>query len=337
MMKAVQISMPGKPFIVQEVSIPAPGTDEVLIKVQACGVCHSDMFVREGAFPGVSYPRIPGHEVVGVIDQAGEGVHDFAVGDVVGVGWHGGHCFTCVACRAGDFILCSRGQITGLTKDGGYAQYMVAPVHALARIPKGMDAALAAPLLCAGVTTYNSLRHAGALPGDLVGVLGIGGLGHLAIQFARRMGYRTVALSSGPSKADLARSLGANDYIDMAARDPVEALLSMGGARIILATAPHSGTISRLIDGLGREGKMVLLGADMEPVKVSPIQLIGGRKSLAGWPSGNPMDSEETLNFAHLTGIVPMVERFPLERAEEAYQVMIGNKVRFRAVLTMNP
>ncbi len=336
MMKAVQVQAKGQPFSVRELPEPHPRAGEVRIRVLACGICHSDMFVREGTFPGISYPRIPGHEVVGDIDEVGDGVQEFRKGERVGVGWHGGHCFTCPACRAGDFILCSRGRITGISGDGGYAQFMVAPEEALARIPEGMDPAQAAPLLCAGVTTYNSLRHAGAMPGDLVGVLGVGGLGHLAIQFAHKMGFRTVALSSGPEKAELARSLGAHDTIDTSSQNPVEVLAKMGGARVILATAPNSAAISQLVDGLGQNGKMVLLGADIEPMKVSPLQLIGGRKTLAGWPSGTALDSEETLTFAKLAGIRAMVECYPLEKAEEAYHVMIENRARFRVVLTMN-
>lgn len=334
-MKAVQAPAKGQPFVVRDLPEPHPGAGEVRIRVLACGICHSDMFVREGLFPGLSYPRIPGHEVVGVIDETGEGIREFRVGETVGVGWHGGHCFTCPACRAGDFILCSRGKITGISMDGGYAQFMVAPQEALARVPEGMDPAQAAPLLCAGVTTYNSLRHTGARPGDLVGVLGVGGLGHLAIQFAHKMGYRTVALSSGPQKADLARSLGAHETIDTSAENPEEVLTKMGGARVILATAPNSALISRLVDGLGRNGKMVLLGADINPMTISPLQLIGGRKTLAGWPSGDALDSEETLAFAKLAGIRTMVECYPLEKAEEAYHVMIENRARFRVVLTM--
>ena len=334
-MKAVRSLAPGQPFVYQDVPVPRPGAGEVLIRVRSCGICHSDMFVREGLFPGITYPRLPGHEVVGIIDETGPGVTDFRNGEVVGVGWHGGHCFTCPACRAGDFILCSRGRITGISSDGGYAEFMVAPEHALARVPDGMDPAEAAPLLCAGVTTYNSLRHAGALPGAVVAVLGIGGLGHLAVQFSKKMGFRTVALSSGPEKSDLARSLGADDYVDMKAENPVEALSKMGGARVILATVPHSDTISRLVDGLGDNGKMVLLGADTAPVQVSPLQLIPRRKSVSGWPSGDALDSEDTLRFAKLAGIRAMVERMPLEQAEEAYQVMIRNKARFRVVLTV--
>ncbi len=334
-MKAVRSLAAGQPFVSEEVPDPRPGAGEVRIRVQACGICHSDMFVREGLFPGIVYPRIPGHEVVGVIDETGPGVADFRKGDVVGVGWHGGHCFTCKACRAGDFILCSRGRITGISSDGGYAEYMVAPEHALARVPVGMDPAEAAPLLCAGVTTYNGLRHAGALPGDVVAVLGIGGLGHLAVQFAKKMGFRTVALSSGPDKSALARSLGADDYVNMKAENPVEALTKMGGARVIVATVPDSDTISRLIDGLGDEGKMVLLGADTAPLRVSPLQLIPKRRSVSGWPSGDALDSEQTLNFANLAGIRAMVERLPLDRAEDAYRIMIQNKARFRMVLTV--
>ncbi len=334
-MKAVQATAPGKPFVLAECPIPQPGPREVRVRIEACGICHSDMFVREGLFPGIAYPRIPGHEVVGTIDAMGSEVRDWNVGDRVGVGWHGGHCFTCSACRSGDFLLCARGKVTGISGDGGYAEFMTAPQEALARVPDGMDPAEASPLMCAGVTTYNGLRHAGALAGDLVAVLGVGGLGHLGIQFSHAMGFRTVALSSGPDKADLAHTLGADVYIDMKAEDPSQALQKMGGARVILATAPNSATISRLIDGLGRNGKMVLLGVDSQPIQVSPLQLIGGRKSVTGWPSGHALDSEDTLNFARQMGIRAMVERFPLARAEEAYQVMIGNKARFRVVLTI--
>ncbi|OOH74285.1 alcohol dehydrogenase [Leptospirillum ferriphilum] len=334
-MKAVRSFAPGQPFVCQDVPDPRPGSGEVLLRVQACGICHSDMFVREGLFPGISYPRIPGHEVVGVILETGPGVVDFRKGDAVGVGWHGGHCLTCPACRRGDFILCSRGRITGISYDGGYAEFMVAPEHALARVPNGMDPAEAAPLLCAGVTTFNSLRHAGALAGSVVAVLGIGGLGHLALQFSKKMGFRTVALSSGSEKSGLARSLGADEYVDMKRENPVEVLGKMGGAQVILATVPHSDTISRLVDALGDNGRMVLLGADTAPVQVSPLQLIPKRKSVSGWPSGDALDSEQTLNFAHLAGIRAMVERMPLDRAEEAYGTMIRNKARFRVVLTV--
>ena len=334
-MKAVQAVSPGQPFKRTTLPDPHPGAGEVRIRIKACGICHSDLFVRNGLFPGIAYPRIPGHEVVGKIDEVGRDVQDFKSGDLVGVGWHGGHCFTCPACRSGDFLLCSRGLITGISMDGGYAEFMVAREQALARVPEGMDPAMAAPLLCAGVTTYNALRHAGARPGDLVGILGVGGLGHLGIQFSHKMGYRTVALSSGPEKEELSKSLGADHYIDMKSGDPVDTLRKMGGARIILATAPNSSVISRLVDGLGSNGTLILLGVDNEPLTVSPLQLIGGRKSLKGWPSGHAMDSEETLNFANLAGIHAMVERFPLDETEEAYHVMIQNRARFRVVLTL--
>jgi len=334
-MRSIQVSQAGKPFLVSNTDRPAPGKKEVLIKVSACGICHSDVFVRDGLFPGISYPRIPGHEVVGIIEKTGEGVSSWKVGDVVGVGWHGGHCFECDSCRKGDFILCSRSRVTGISFDGGYAEYMVSPEEALARVPDGMSKELAAPLLCAGVTTFNALRHSGAVAGDLVAISGIGGLGHLGIQFASKMGFHTVALSSGKEKETLAHSLGAHDYIDLSSVDPVSALGKMGGAKVILVTAPNSVLASRLVDGLSPNGNMVLVGVDANPLSISPLQLIGGRKRISGWPSGHAKDSEETLRFAHQSGIRPMVETYPLEEAEKAYQVMISNKARFRVVLTM--
>jgi D-arabinose 1-dehydrogenase-like Zn-dependent alcohol dehydrogenase len=334
-MKAVRVEAPGKPFSVSECPTPQPGSREVRVRVEACGICHSDMFVREGLFPGIAYPRIPGHEVAGTVESVGGEVKDWKKGDRVGIGWHGGHCFTCGPCRGGHFILCEREKITGISFDGGYAEYVTVPQEALARIPEGMDPVEAAPLLCAGITTFNALRHAGAVPGDLIAVLGVGGLGHLGLQFSDKMGYRTVALSSGPEKESLARALGADEFVDMKASDPVQALQKMGGARVILATVPDSATIGRLVDGLGPDGNMVLLGADARTFPISPLQLIGKRKRLSGWPSGDALDSEETLKFAQLTGVRAMVERFPLDRAEEAYQVMMGNKARFRVVLTV--
>lgn len=335
-MKAAQINEAGGDFQIVEREMPEPGAGEVRIRVQACGVCHSDAFVREGTFPGISYPRVPGHEVIGIIDKRGDGVEGWRKGDLVGVGWHGGHCFTCAACRRGDFMLCENGEICGVTYDGGYQEYMVARAEALARVPASLDSAQAAPLLCAGITTFNALRHSPAGPGDLVAIQGIGGLGHLAVQYANRMGFRTVAISSGPGKADLAQELGAAEYIDASAGDPAEALQAMGGARVILATAPNASAVEGLLAGLGSEGQLLLVAAFGEPIKVSPLMLIGGRRSVAGWPSGHAADSEDTLNFSAHTASLPQIETFPLERVEEAYERMITNKARFRVVLTMD-
>ncbi|MDA8059220.1 MAG: alcohol dehydrogenase [Leptospirillum sp.] len=334
-MRSVQVSKSGMPFAAGQSNKPDPGRKEVLVKVAACGICHSDVFVREGLFPGIAYPRIPGHEVVGVIEKTGEDVSAWKTGDTVGVGWHGGHCFACDACRKGDFILCANARVTGISSDGGYAEYMIAREEALARVPEGMAPEYAAPLLCAGVTTFNALRHCGARAGDLVAIQGIGGLGHLGIQFASRMGFHTVALSSGKEKESLARSLGAHDYIDLNSENSVSSLSKMGGAKVILATAPSSSLASRLVDALSPNGNMVLVGVDANPLSISPLQLIGGRKRISGWPSGHAKDSEETLLFAHQAGIRSMVETYPLEQAETAYQVMMSNKARFRVVLTM--
>ena len=315
-MKAAQVAKAGRKFELVERPIPKPGPGQVLISVEACGICHSDMFVREGHWPGIQFPRVPGHEVVGRVKELGEGVALWKKGQRVGAGWHGGHCFTCEPCRRGDFINCRNGLITGLTQDGGYAEYMVASQHALALVPAELDSAEAAPLLCAGITTYNSLRNSGARGGDLVAVQGIGGLGHLGIQFASKMGFRTVALSHGKSKKKLALELGAKHFIDTSASDPVAELQKLGGARVILATAPNSKAISSVINGLGIDGRVVVVGAAMEPIEVSPIQLIPGRRSIGGWPSGNAKDSEDTLNFSALTGVRTRIEIFPLAKAE---------------------
>ncbi|GAB4410002.1 MAG: alcohol dehydrogenase [Microscillaceae bacterium] len=332
----MQISRPGGDFELVERDIPQPGFKQVLLKVEACGICHSDFFVKEGAFPGIAYPRVPGHEVIGVIETLGEGVTSWQTGQRVGVGWHGGHCFECEPCRRGDFISCQKAHITGISLDGGYAEYMVAPQEALALVPESLKAAEAAPLLCAGITTFNALRHAGAMPGDLVAIQGIGGLGHLGIQYARQMGFKTVAISGGESKRALALDLGAHFYINATTEDPAKALRNMGGARLILATAPDSSLISPLVNGLGVNGKLLVVGADIKPLEVSPMQLISGRKSVAGWPSGTAIESEDTLHFSALSGVKPMIETFPLEKAAEAYQRMMGNEARFRVVLTMN-
>lgn len=315
--------------------IPSPAENEVLIKVQACGICHSDAMVKDGTFPGIEYPRVPGHEVVGVVEKVGKGVTMWKENQRVGVGWHGGHCFECEQCRRGDFVLCARAKVCGISYDGGYAEYLVAPQEAVASIPEDLSSAEAAPLLCAGITVFNSMRNSGVKPGSVVAVQGIGGLGHLAIQYAKRMGFRTVAISGTNSKRDLAMELGADEFFNDREHDVVKELQKMGGADIIMATAPNSEAISCLIDGLAINGKLMVLAATVDPIKVTPLQLIMGRKSIAGWPSGTAKDSEDTLQFSARNKTVPMIETYPLEKAEEAYEHMITNKARFRVVLTM--
>jgi D-arabinose 1-dehydrogenase-like Zn-dependent alcohol dehydrogenase len=334
-MKAVQVSQPGGNFEIVERSIPQPGRGQVRIKVEACGICHSDALVKEGLWPGIQYPRVPGHEIAGRIDAVGADVTLWKPGQRVGVGWHGGHCFQCDACRRGDFALCQFGKITAITFDGGYAEYVVVPAEAVAAMPDDLPAAEAAPLLCAGITVFNSLRNSGARGGDLVAVQGIGGLGHLGIQYARQMGFRTVAIGRGGDKAALAKKLGAHEYVDTSAGAPAEALQKLGGARLILATAPDSKSISALIDGLAGNGKLLIVGAGFESLTVTPLQLIGGRKTIQGWPSGTAKDSEDTLRYSSLSGVRPMIERYPLEKAAEAYEQMISGRARFRVVLTM--
>jgi len=334
-MTAVQISRPGAPFEVVTREVPAPGPNQVLIKVQACGICHSDVFVKEGHWPGLQYPRVTGHEVAGVIDEVGSGVTAWKKGQRVGVGWHGAHDGWCVPCRRGDFIACQNLRITGFHDDGGYAQYMIARSDALALIPDSLSPSEAGPLVCAGVRTFNSLRHSGAIAGDLVAVQGMGGLGHLGIQFANKMGYRTVAIGRGKDKESLALKLGASRYLDGETLDVAKELTAMGGARVILATAPSSKAMSEVVDGLGVDGKILAVGASPDPITVTPIQLIGNRRSIQGWPSGTGKDSEDTLNFCALTGIRPMIETFPLEKAAAAYDRMLSGKAKFRVVLTM--
>jgi alcohol dehydrogenase, propanol-preferring len=331
-MKAVQVSTAGGAFEVVERDIPEPGPRQVRVKVESCGICHSDAFVKNGHFPGLQLPRIPGHEIAGRIDAVGPGVTAFAVGDRVGVGWHGGHCFECDACRRGLFVNCVNEKVTGISHDGGYAEYAVVPVESAARIPEGLDGASVGPLLCAGVTTFNALRNSGARPGDTVAVQGIGGLGHLAIQYAARMGFRTVALSRGADKAELARQLGAHEYVDTQATTAADGLKALGGADLVLATAPHSEAISSVVNGLKSRGKLLIVAAPFEPLSVSALGLLSG-KSVSGWPSGSAIDSEDTMKFSALTGVKPMVETFKLEDAEVAYNKMMENKVRFRAVL----
>jgi D-arabinose 1-dehydrogenase-like Zn-dependent alcohol dehydrogenase len=334
-MKVAQIAKPGADFEIVEREIPQAGAGQVRIRVQACGICHSDSLTKEGYWPGITYPRVPGHEIAGVIDELGAGVAGWKKGQRVGVGWHGGQDGTCLACRRGDFGNCAKLKIPGISYDGGYAEYMVAPVEALAAMPESLDAAEAGPLLCAGVTTFNSLRHSGALPADLVAVQGIGGLGHLGVQFASKFGYKVVAIGRGPENEALAKKLGANIYIDSKATKAAEELQKLGGARVILATAPSSKSMSELIDGLGANGKLLGVGAAFDPIEASPIQLIQGMKTIQGWASGIPTDSEDTLRFAELTGVRPMIEKYPLEKASEGYARMMSGKAQFRVVLTM--
>jgi D-arabinose 1-dehydrogenase-like Zn-dependent alcohol dehydrogenase len=334
-MKAAQISKPGGDFEIVDREIPSPGAGHVLIKVQACGVCHSDALTKEGLWPGIQFPRVPGHEVAGIIDELGPGVTTWKEGQRVGVGWHGGQDNTCRECRRGDFRNCQNLKISGISYDGGYQEYMVAPIEALAAIPEGLSDVDAAPLLCAGITTYNALRHSGALPGDLLAVQGVGGLGHLGIQFAHKFGYKVVAIGRGSENATLAKKLGASLYIDSQATNAAEELKKLGGAQVVLATAPSSKAMSELIDGLGPNGKLMVIGATFDPIEVTPAQLIMGSRTIQGWSSGTAADSEDTLRFAELSGVRPMVETYPLEKAGEAYARMMSGKAQFRVVLTM--
>jgi propanol-preferring alcohol dehydrogenase len=333
-MRALQISRPDGPFELVQRPIPEPGAREIRIRVEACGICHSDAFVKTGLFPGLVLPRVPGHEVAGRVDKVGEQVTRLRVGDRVGVGWNGGHCGQCRACRDGDFPNCAAGQICGISYDGGYAEFLVCPIEAAARIPAELDAADAAPLLCAGVTTFNALRNRGARPGDTVAVQGIGGLGHLALQYAAQLGFRVVALSHGAGKEALARELGAHDYIDTQKVSAAEGLQRLGGAHLVLATAPHAEAIASTVDGLTPRGKLLLVAAPFEPIQVSAFAMLHGR-SLAGWPSGSSIDSEDTMAFSARSGVRPRIERFRLEQAEEAYAKMMENRMRFRGVLVL--
>ena len=334
-MKAVQISKPGGHFELVERPIPEPGHGQVRIRVEACGICHSDALVKEGHWPGIQYPRVPGHEIAGRVDTVGADVTLWKPGQRVGVGWHGGHCFQCDPCRRGDFINCKFEKITAIHFDGGYQEYMVVPAEAVALMPDDLPADEAAPLLCAGITVFNALRNSGARAGDLVAVQGIGGLGHLGIQYARQMGFRTVAIGRGGDKQALAKKLGAHEYVDTSAGDPAEALQKLGGAHVVLATAPDSKSMSALVNGLGPRGALIVVGAGMDSLNVTPLQLIGGSKTVRGWASGTARDSQDTLEFSAFSGVRPRIERYPLEKAAEAYQQMISGKARFRVVLTM--
>lgn len=334
-MKAAVVMEPKGPIHIVEREVPRPLAGQALVKVQACGICHSDSLTKEGLWPGLQYPRVPGHEIAGVIAAVGAGAEGWEPGQRVGVGWHGGHCGRCRACRAGDFVLCEQGQVPGISYDGGYAEYMLAPLEALARIPDDLSYLDAAPLLCAGITTFNALRHSGARAGDLVAIHGIGGLGHLGVQYAARMGFRTVAIARGKDKESLARRLGAHDYIDSTVGDPAEALRAMGGARVILATVTNAEAMSAVVPGLGRNGKLIIVGVATEPVQVPTVPMIMNRASVQGWPSGTAQDSTETLAFSALADVRPMVEEYPLDRAAEAYDRMMSGSARFRVVLKM--
>jgi propanol-preferring alcohol dehydrogenase len=318
-----------------EMEIPEPGKRQVRIKVEACGVCHSDLLTRDNTFGNIEYPRAPGHEVIGTVESLGEEVEGWSIGQRVGVGWDGGHCFRCPPCRQGVFVCCQRLKVPGISYNGGYAEYMVAPMEALAAVPQDLEATEAAPLLCAGVTTYNALRNSGARPGDVVAIQGIGGLGHLGVQFASRAGYYTVAISRGSDSEKFARELGAKAYINTMTQDPVKELQALGGAKVILATAPNAKAMSALVDGLGLDGKLVAIGVDLAKMEVSSLQLIPKRSAIHGWPSGSSWDSEDTLRFCSMTGVRPIVERYPLERGAEAFEQMAGGKAHFRAVIVM--
>jgi D-arabinose 1-dehydrogenase-like Zn-dependent alcohol dehydrogenase len=333
LMKKVRVKSAGGSFELIDEGTREPSPGFVRVKVQACGVCHSDAFTKEGAWPGIAYPRSPGHEVAGVIDAAGEGTEPWKVGDRVGIGWFGGNCGKCVSCRRGDFIACVNLQVPGISYDGGYSEFVIAPMGTLARIPGDLSPEDAGPLMCAGVTTFNALRHSGAAPGDVVAIQGIGGLGHLGVQFASKFGFETVAIGRGADKKSLALKLGARTYIDSASQDVAKELTGLGGARVILATAPDGKAMGGLIDGLGVDGRLVIVGASTEPFPVSSVQLLGARKSIMGWPSGTSMDSEDTLRFAAANGVRPMIEVFPLDRAADAYAHMMSGMVRFRSVL----
>jgi D-arabinose 1-dehydrogenase-like Zn-dependent alcohol dehydrogenase len=333
-MRAAQITRPKGPFEIVEREIPEPGPGQVRIKIQACGVCHSDSLVKEGLWPGLQYPRVPGHEVVGLVDAVGERAAPWKVGQRVGIGWHGGHCGYCDACRSGNFFGCQVAlQVTGISFDGGYADYLVAPAIAVAQVPEHLSPVEAAPLMCAGITTFNALRNSGARPGDLVAVLGLGGLGHLGVQYAVKMGFKTVGIARGADKAPLAKQLGAHHYIDSQAQDPAAELQKMGGAKIILATVTNGEAMSAVQGGLGLNSTLLVLGA-AQSLQVSPLMLITGQRAVKGWYSGTAKDSQDTLAFSVMTGVRSMNETYPLDKVNEAYDRMMSGKSRFRVVLT---
>ena len=332
--RAYQVAKAGGAFELVQKDFPSPGPGHVRIRVQACGVCHSDSITKYGLFPGIAYPRVPGHEIAGVIDEVGSDVSYLKAGQRVGLGWHGGHCTHCIPCRRGDFVLCDNQQISGISYDGGYADYVIAPANAVAKIPDELADVDAAPLMCAGVTTFNSLRNSGARPGDLVAVLGMGGLGHLGVQFAAKSGYNTVAIARGADKAPLAKELGAHHYIDSTTQNFAEELQKLGGAVIILSTLTDAPSLGAAVGGLGKNGKLIILGVPDKPFDVSAIPLIMGNRAIAGWASGTGMDSEDTLNFSVLQGVKPKIETYPLEEAPAAFERMMSGKARFRVVLT---
>jgi D-arabinose 1-dehydrogenase-like Zn-dependent alcohol dehydrogenase len=334
-MKVAQVSKAGGNFEIVERDIPQPGPRQVRLKVEACGICHSDVLTKEGVWPGIQYPRVPGHEVAGRIDAVGADVTQWKVGQRVGVGWHGGHCFVCDACRRGDFVLCQNEKITGIHHDGGYGEYMLSPAEAVAAIPDDLPATDAGPLLCAGITVFNALRNSGARAGDVVAVQGIGGLGHLGVQYANQMGFNTVAVGRGADKAPLAKKLGAKQYVDTATGDVAEQLQKLGGARVILATAPDAKSMGAMVGGLSNNGRLVLVGAPGEPMSVNVLDLVLRRRSIQGWASGSAIDWEDTLRFSVQTGVRPMIEKYPLAKVSEAYDQMISGRARFRVVLTM--
>ena len=332
-MKAIQISSPGADFEIIEKEIPEPGNNEVLIKVEACGVCHGDSISKEGHFPDIKYPIIPGHEVVGIVHKVGSMVTSWKTGQRVGVGWFGGHCNQCSACRKGDFGACEKSLVTGIHLDGGYAEYMIARPEVMVSIPDELNAIDAAPLLCAGRTTFGALQQSGAKGGDLVAIHGLGGLGHLAVQYAVKLGFKTVVLSRGKEKEALAYKLGAHVYIDTDAGDAAKQLMKLGGARLILCTAPNGKAISDLIPGLGRNGQAIIVAGVQDMMKISPMLLLAGQRSISGFVSGN---MEDTLQFSVLTKVIPMVEVFPLEQVALAYEKMLTAKVHFRSVLKIS-
>ncbi len=334
-MKAAQISKAGGDWELIERDIPEPVPGQVRVKVEACGICHSDALVKDGVWPGLQYPRVPGHEIAGRVDAVGANVTSWAVGQRVGVGWHGGHCFVCEQCRRGDFAMCVNRKITGIDFDGGYAEYLIAPAAVVAAIPDDLPAEEAGPFMCAGVTVLNALRNSGARAGELVAVHGIGGLGHLGVQYARQMGFETVAINRGNDKEPLARQLGAHHYIDATAMDVVAELQKLGGANVILATAPNAQAISGLVDGLAPSGKLLVPAAPLEPLSINVFSLITKRSSVAGWYSGTARDSQDTLEFSALSGVHPMIEKYPLDQVAEGYEQMHSGRVRFRVVLTM--
>jgi len=333
-MRAVQVGKAGGAFEIVERDIPEPGRGSVRVKVEACGICHSDSIVKDGVMP-IQYPRVPGHEVVGVIDALGDGVGDWKVGQRVGIGWHGGYCGKCEPCRRGQFFACVTGQVTGVTLDGGYAEYMIASSTALALIPDELAFVEAGPLVCAGVTTFNALRNSGAVAGDTVAILGLGGLGHLGVQYAAKMGFRTVAIARGSDKASFAKKLGAHHYIDSQAQDVAKELQKLGGAKVVLATVTDAAAMTATIGGLGANGKLYVLGAPHEPLAVSAFPLIAGKRGVEGWYSGVSIDSQDTLAFSALTGVKAMIETYPLEQVAQAYERMMSGKARFRVVLQM--